>query len=154
MEFKVFDKVTLSLVKVISINFELNSLEIESTDESDLTEVRHLEDIDFTNSHLSSLSKESIIKLLEYYINLNETYLENREKLYVKRLEDISNIKYYVHKEVLKALEEKDKEKYDILIYLEEGIKDVLNNRDDKSLLTDRDIEQIIKLRRFQKRLG
>ncbi|XWX31338.1 hypothetical protein UDOIXSUF_CDS0075 [Staphylococcus phage PG-2021_1] len=37
MEFKVFDKVTLSLVKVISINFELNSLEIESTDESDLT---------------------------------------------------------------------------------------------------------------------
>lgn len=154
MEFKVFDKVTLSLVKVISINFELNSLEIESTDESDLTEVRHLEDIDFTNSHLSSLSKESIIKLLEYYINLNETYLENREKLYVKRLEDISNIKYYVHKEVLKALEEKDKEKYDILIYLEEGIKDVLNNRDDKFLLTDRDIEQIIKLRRFQKRLG
>ncbi|AGR48253.1 hypothetical protein SEP1_127 [Staphylococcus phage phiIBB-SEP1] len=154
MELKVFDKVTLSLVKVISINFELNSLEIESTDESDLTEVRHLEDIDFTNSHLSSLSKESIIKLLEYYINLNETYLENREKLYVKRLEDISNIKYYVHKEVLKALEEKDKEKYDILIYLEEGIKDVLNNRDDKSLLTDRDIEQIIKLRRFQKRLG
>lgn len=151
MELKVFDKVTLSLVKVISINFELNSLEIESTDESDLTEVRHLEDIDFTNSHLSSLSKESIIKLLEYYINLNETYLENREKLYVKRLEDISNIKYYVHKEVLKALEEKDKEKYDILIYLEEGIKDVLNNRDDKSLLTDRDIEQIIKLRRFQK---
>lgn len=154
MELKVFDKVTLSLVKVISINFELNSLEIESTDESDLTEVRHLEDIDFTNSHLSSLSKESIIKLLEYYINLNETYLENRETLYVKRLEDISNIKYYVHKEVLKALEEKDKEKYDILIYLEEGIKDVLNNRDDKSLLTDRDIEQIIKLRRFQKRLG
>lgn len=154
MELKVFDKVTLSLVKVISINFELNSLEIESTDESDLTEVRHLEDIDFTNSHLSSLSKESIIKLLEYYINLNETYLENREKLYVKRLEDISNIKYYVHKEVLKALEEKDKEKYDILIYLEEDIKDVLNNRDDKSLLTDRDIEQIIKLRRFQKRLG
>lgn len=154
MELKVFDKVTLSLVKVISINFELNSLEIESTDESDLTEVRHLEDIDFTNSHLSSLSKESIIKLLEYYINLNETCLENREKLYVKRLEDISNIKYYVHKEVLKALEEKDKEKYDILIYLEEGIKDVLNNRDDKSLLTDRDIEQIIKLRRFQKRLG
>lgn len=154
MELKVFDKVTLSLVKVISINFELNSLEIESTDESDLTEVRHLEDIDFTNSHLSSLSKESIIKLLEYYINLNETYLENREKLYVKRLEDISSIKYYVHKEVLKALEEKDKEKYDILIYLEEGIKDVLNNRDDKSLLTDRDIEQIIKLRRFQKRLG
>lgn len=154
MEFKVFDKVTLSLVKVISINFELNSLEIESTDESDLTEVRHLEDIDFTNSHLSSLSKESIIKLLEYYINLNETYLENREKLYVKRLEDISNIKYYVHKEVLKAIEEKDKEKYDILIDLEEGIKDVLNNRDDKSLLTDRDIEQIIKLRRFQKRLG
>lgn len=154
MELKVFDKVTLSLVKVISINFELNSLEIESTDESDLTEVRHLEDIDFTNSHLSSLSKESIIKLLEYYINLNETYLENREKLYVKRLEDISNIKYYVHKEVLKALEEKDKEKYDILIYLEEGIKDVLNNRDDKSLLTDRDIKQIIKLRRFQKRLG
>lgn len=154
MEFKVFDKVTLSLVKVISINFELNSLEIESTDESDLTEVRHLEDIDFTNSNLSSLSKESIIKLLEYYINLNETYLENREKLYVKRLEDISNIKYYVHKEVLKALEEKDKEKYDILIDLEEGIKDVLNNRDDKSLLTDRDIEQIIKLRRFQKRLG
>lgn len=154
MELKVFDKVTLSLVKVISINFELNSLEIESTDESDLTEVRHLEDIDFTNSHLSSLSKESIIKLLEYYINFNETYLENREKLYVKRLEDISNIKYYVHKEVLKALEEKDKEKYDILIYLEEGIKDVLNNRDDKSLLTDRDIEQIIKLRRFQKRLG
>lgn len=154
MELKVFDKVTLSLVKVISINFELNSLEIESTDESDLTEVRHLEDIDFTNSHLSSLSKESIIKLLEYYINLNETYLENREKLYVKRLEDISNIKYYVHKEVLKAIEEKDKEKYDILIYLEEGIKDVLNNRDDKSLLTDRDIEQIIKLRRFQKRLG
>lgn len=154
MEFKVFDKVTLSLVKVISINFELNSLEIESTDESDLTEVRHLEDIDFTHSHLSSLSKESIIKLLEYYINLNETYLENREKLYVKRLEDISNIKYYVHGEVLKALEEKDKEKYDILIDLEEGIKDVLNNRDDKSLLTDRDIEQIIKLRRFQKRLG
>lgn len=154
MELKVFDKVTLSLVKVISINFELNSLEIESTDESDLTEVRHLEDIDFTNSHLSSLSKESIIKLLEYYINLNETYLENREKLYVKRLEDISNIKYYVHKEVLKALEEKDKEKYDILIDLEEGIEDVLNNRDDKSLLTDRDIEQIIKLRRFQKRLG
>lgn len=154
MELKVFDIVTLSLVKVISINFELNSLEIESTDESDLTEVRHLEDIDFTNSHLSSLSKESIIKLLEYYINLNETYLENREKLYVKRLEDISNIKYYVHKEVLKALEEKDKEKYDILIYLEEGIKDVLNNRDDKSLLTDRDIKQIIKLRRFQKRLG
>ena len=130
MELKVFDKVTLSLVKVISINFELNSLEIESTDESDLTEVRHLEDIDFTNSPLSSLSKESIIKLLEYYINLNETYLENREKLYVKRLEDISNIKYYVHKEVLKALEEKDKEK------------------------TDRYIEQIIKLRRFQKRLG
>lgn len=154
MEFKVFDKVTLSLVKVISINFELNSLEIESTDESDLTEVRHLEDIDFTNSHLSSLSKESIIKLLEYYINLNETYLENREKLYVKRLEDISNIKYYVHKEVLKALEERDREKYDILIDLEAGIKDVLNNRDDKSLLTDRDIEQIIKLRRFQKRLG
>ena len=29
MEFKVFDKVTLSLVKVISINFELNSLEKE-----------------------------------------------------------------------------------------------------------------------------
>ena len=54
----------------------------------------------------------------------------------------------------MKALEEKDKEKYDILIYLEEGIKDVLNNRDDKFLLTDRDIEQIIKLRRFQKRLG
>ncbi|XWX31337.1 hypothetical protein UDOIXSUF_CDS0074 [Staphylococcus phage PG-2021_1] len=74
--------------------------------------------------------------------------------MYVKRLEDISNIKYYVHKEVLKSLEEKDKEKYDILIDLEEGIKDVLNNRDDKSLLTDRDIEQIIKLRRFQKRLG
>lgn len=154
MEFKVFDKVTLSLVKVISINFELNSLEIESTDESDLTEVRHLEDIDFTNSHLSSLSKESIIKLLEYYINLNETYLENREKLYVKRLEDISNIKYYVNREVLKALEERDREKYNILIDLEAGIKDVLNNRDDKSLLTDRDIEQIIKLRRFQKRLG
>ena len=50
VDFRVYDKITQGIVNVVSINFHTGSLIIESTDDSGMDEIRHLEDVELLQS--------------------------------------------------------------------------------------------------------
>lgn len=63
VDFRVYDKVTQSIVNVVSINFHTGSLRIESTDDSGMVEIRHLEDIEL-ESDITTRDKDLSMQAL------------------------------------------------------------------------------------------
>lgn len=150
VDFRVYDKITQDIVNVVSINFHTGSLIIESTDDSGMDEIRHLEDIELESNittrdkdlsmqalmdlPIESLAKE--VQSLEYGYALLNSSTELYYDLYMNMVKRVANVKDYLDIEISKnnmKYEDTDNIEYYYrwlaLVGFKEGIEEILKEK-------------------------